>query len=251
MYVDESGDIGTKGSNNQFFCLCGLIVHELRWFQILNSFLELKRYLRQTTSLKVREEIHASHFINKPGDLFRIKRNIRLDILRQVINWASSQEDLSVIGIVCDKSKRIETNDVFEITWNRLIQRFENTISRNNFNGPRNPDERGIILPDNTDGEKLIKLTRKMRRFNPIPSQFGENQTRRLELTSIIEDPFLKDSEHSFFLQICDVIAYFLRQMYEPNSYIKKKGVKNYYQRLEPILMKKASTKHHLGIVEI
>ena len=31
LYVDESGDIGLDNSPTNYFCLSGLVVHELRW----------------------------------------------------------------------------------------------------------------------------------------------------------------------------------------------------------------------------
>ena len=71
-----------------------------------------------------------------------------------------------------------------------------------------------------------------------------------MNIRYIIEDPVLKDSQHSFFNQIVDVIAYSARQMYEPNKYMKKKGGHNFYKRLMPVLNTAASTKNPLGIVE-
>jgi hypothetical protein len=248
MYVDESGDIGLDGSNNKYFALSGLIIHELRWIELLEKLVEFRKYLKFTRNLNVREEIHASHFITKPGSLKIIKRNDRLDILKQIIDWTASQNELNVITVVCDKTKCSEDESVFDKSWLKLIQRFENTIENHNFNGPRNPDERGLIFPDNTDGEKLQKLIRKMRQYNPIPSKYSSY--RNLRLKHIIEDPCLRNSEHSYFVQIADVICYFARQLYEPNKYIKKKGAQNFYKRLEPILVKKASRSHNLGIVE-
>lgn len=78
MYVDESGDIGLKNSPSRFFILTGLVVHELRWQANLNQLVNFRRRMRVLHGLKLREELHASHFINKPGDLRRIKRNNRL-----------------------------------------------------------------------------------------------------------------------------------------------------------------------------
>ena len=139
------------------------------------------------------------------------------------------------------------------IDWSALIQRFENTIRRKNFPGPSNTDDKGMVLPDNTDGEKLIKLIRRMRHFNIIPnrSDLYAGGTRNVTLDYVIEDPFLKDSRNSLINQFADVIAYFARQKYEPNSYMKKKAGINYYDNLDPVLCKVASKNHPLGIVEL
>lgn len=252
MYVDESGDSGAGASSpTRYFILSGLVVHELRWRVLLDDLIAFRRGLRQTKGLKLREEIHASHFINSPGEVVRIKRNDRLDILKQCLDWTASQGDISVITVAVDKQGR--SSDIFEVAWERLIQRFENTIGSHNFPGYANTDERGLLLPDNTDGKKLQALLRKMRRFNMVPNKQNlySGGSRNLTLDYVIEDPFMKNSAESFFHQIVDVIAYSARQLYEPNAYMKKKGATTFYKRLDPVLNKKVSPRHPLGIIEV
>jgi hypothetical protein len=251
LYVDESGDSGLINSPVSYFILSGLVIHELRWNSVLNELIDFRKYLRSNKGLKLREEIHASDFINNPGDLKRIKRNDRADILKKCAHWIASQTDLNIINIVVDKRGR--TDDIFEIAWRALIQRFENTLNHRNFPGPQNPDERGLIIPDNTDNKKLQQLLRKMRRFNLVPnstSTYAGGQ-RNLALRYIVEDPFFKNSADSLFHQMVDVAAYSVRQLYEPNKYIKKKGLKNMAYILDPVLCKYASRTNAHGIVEI
>lgn len=254
MYVDESGDPGTDpNSPTQYFILSSIVLHELRWIPLLDSLVDLRRYLRETKGLKLREEIHATALINRPGDLRRIKRHDRVDIMKQCIDWVASNHDISVTTICVNKNNRKQQDDVFEFAWKLLIQRFENTLSYNNFPGPRNPDDKGMVFPDNTDGEKLTKLMRRMRRYNPVPHKSGLNVAgyRNMNLQAIIEDPMLKESKKSFFTQIVDVVAYSARQLYETNNYMKKKGGHNFYKRLKPVLNTHASSSHPLGIVEV
>ena len=243
MYIDESGDSGDISANSptNFFVLSAIVVQEHKWGPLLDDLISFRRNLRNTKGLRLREEIHASAFINKPGDLSRIKRNDRLDILKKTIDWVASKPEISVITVVVDKKKN--AGRVFEIAWERMIQRFENTLKYNNF-----PDalftgnQRGMMIPDNTDNKKLKALTRKMRRFNPIPNMASfRGGHRNLLVSYVIEDPFMKDSEDSYFHQTVDVVAYFAKQMLEPNSYIKKKGA-NFYPRLLPVINKKVTS---------
>ncbi|KXK56614.1 MAG: DUF3800 domain-containing protein [Chlorobi bacterium] len=248
IYVDESGDSGDIArSPTTYFILSALIIHELQWHQALDSLVQLRRHLRDTKGLKIREEIHAVHFINKPGTLSRIKRNDRLDIMKQCLDWVASQTTVSVITVAINKHKH--PANVFEIAWKTLIQRLENTIRHQNFRGHANSEDRGLILPDNTDGQKLIALLRKMRRYNPIPYQ-NNTGVQNSPITHIVEDPFMKNSSTSLFHQIVDVIAYSARQLYEPNAYMRKKGATTFYSRLDAALVRQASKKHPLGIVE-
>jgi len=251
MYVDESGDSGINSSPTKYFVLTAIVFHELRWSRVLHNFTEFRRELKKTKGLKLREEIHASHFINKPGRLSRIKRNDRIDILKKCIQWANLQSDLNVFSIVVNKSGK--KSDIFEIAWNTLLTRFENTIRHKNFAGPQNADERGIVLSDNTEGKKLRILLRKMRHFNAIPNKTDlyDGGYRNINLQYVIEDPVLRDSSISYLHQLCDVIAYFARQKYEPNAYMRKKGAINYYDRLNNIICKKVTANNNLGIVEL
>ena len=251
MYVDESGDVGLNNSPTSYFVLSAIVVHELRWKETLINLVEFRRMLRDTKGLKLREEIHCTELINRPGELKRIKRNDRLDIIKKCIDWLNAQQELNIFSIVVNKQNR--KDDVFEMAWNALTMRFENTIRHNNFSGPRNPDDRGIILSDNTEGEKLRKLIRKMRHFNfiPNPKDFFSEGARNMKLEYVIEDPVFRDSKNSFLHQMNDVLAYCVRQRYEPNAYMKKKGGHNFYKRLENVVVKKVTSKNEYGIVEL
>jgi len=251
MYVDESGDSGLKNSPTRYFILSGMVFHELHWKQILDDLIYFRRQLRNSTGLKLREEIHASDFLNKPGLLARIKRNDRLDILKQCIDWCASQNNISIINVRVDKQGA--SFDVFEKAWTVLTQRFENTVSHRNFPGAVNPDDRGLIIPDQTDNKKLQMLIRRMRRFNPIPHNrmLYPSGSRNVALNYIIEDPFFKDSRESFIHQIVDIIAYSVLQIYSPNNYMKKKGGHRFFYRLQPVLCTYASRSNQYGIVEI
>jgi len=252
MYVDECGDSGFQNSPTQYYVLSGVIVHELRWKIYLDQIIEFRRRMKSKYGLYLREEIHASRLINNPGKLITIRRNDRLSILRLFANNLAEMRDLSIINVVVDKKGKNENYDVFENGWIALIQRFENTISHCNFNGPSNPDERGMIIPDNSDKKKLTQLVRKMRRYNPIPSKSQYSMGyRNIALSNTIEDPYFKDSVDSYFIQAADLIAYLLFQYKNPNGFMKRSAGYKYFLRLDPILCKVATSKNPFGIVEI
>ena len=249
LYVDESGDIGIDGSPTRYFCLSGLVFHELRWHDMLEAVIGLRRNLRLRYGLKLREELHAAHYLHKPGDLRRIPKSIRLRLLRDVIDFQASLPDLSIINVVVDKQGKGQEDDIFEIAWTTLIQRFHNTIAYKNFPGPQNPDDKGILIVDQTDEIKLRNLSRKMRRYNPVPSMFG-GSSLAVPITTLVEDAVHRNSQHSYFIQLADVNAYFLFQKYAACKYVVKKGARNYFSRLAPVLCTVASRKHAEGIVE-
>lgn len=154
--------------------------------------------MRDQYGLYMREELHASAMINDPGNMVRIKRHDRLAIIREFADELAQIDDLNVINVVVDKQGKPANYNVFERAWQALIQRFENTISYRNFRGLHNLDERGLVIPDNADGKKLIQIIRRMRRYNPVPSrsEYGEGY-RNLLLQTVVEDPWLRDSAES------------------------------------------------------
>ncbi len=252
MYVDESGDVGLQDTPTRYFVLSGLAVHELRWSPYLEQIIAFRRRIRKRYGLHMREEIHASAMINDPGEMLRIKRHNRLAIIRKFADELAQMSDLNVINVVVDKSNKSAEYDVFEQAWQALIQRFENTISKRNFRGPQNPEERGVIIADSTDARKLVRIIRRMRRYNPVPSrpEYGEGY-RNILLQTVIEDPWFKDSAESFYIQAADLCAFLLYQHLAPNAYMKKKSGQNYLERLQPIFCTVASTTDPLGIVRL
>jgi Protein of unknown function (DUF3800) len=258
MYVDESGDIGLVNSPTRYFVLSGLVLHELRWQANLDQLINFRQKMKLLYGLKLREELHASHLINQPGELKRIKRNDRLSIIRALATELGTMQDIQLINVVVDKLNKPAGYDVFEKAWQALIQRFENTLRNGNFPGQAKPqpgqakpqNDKGMLLPDRTDDKKLKLLLRKMRRYNSVPSRFSEASSRQMPLSYIIEDPLFKDSQDSYLTQCVDLSAYLLQQYFSPNAYMKKTGGHRYFIRLEPVLCKVASSGAY-GIVHL
>ena len=248
LYADESGDIGLMKSPTRYFVLSGLVVHELNWHQTLESILNLRRALKSKYGLKLREELHAAHFMHKPMNLQRIQKSLRLNVLRDVIDYQRQLTNIAIINVVVDKQNKETDSNIFQIAWTTLIQRFHNTILHKNFPGPKNSDDRGILFVDQTDEPQLRRLLRKLRRYNPVTSRYG-TLPLAIPTTTMVEDAVHRHSQHSYFIQISDVNAYFLMQKLAPCGYVKKKGGRNYFDRLDPVLCKVANKKDRYGIV--
>ena len=116
MYVDESGDCGLVNSPTRYFILSAIVFHELRWKDLLDDLVRFRRILKKLRGLKMNDEIHATHFINNPGNLVTIKRNDRLDILKKCVDWVAQHPDISVISVCIDKQGKTN-DDIFEMAW--------------------------------------------------------------------------------------------------------------------------------------
>jgi hypothetical protein len=248
MYVDESGDPGLVKSPCRYFVLSGLVVHELSWQPVLERLVAFRQRIKAAYGLKLREEIHAAAMINNPGPLVRIPRHQRLSIIREYADELAGIPELNLLHVVVDKEGKPDDYPVFDNAWRALIQRFENTIAFRNFRGPANLSDRAMVFPDHTDDRRLKQLMKQMRTFNPLPTALGY---RNLPMVKVIEEPVMKTSEHSYFIQSADLTAFLLYQHLAPNSFMRKKGGQNYFHRLDPVLCRVASRKDPHGIVRL
>ena len=246
MYVDESGDTGLVGSPTNRFVLSGLVIHESRWREFTTRIADFRRTMKSVYGLPVRVEIHASEFIRSPP-IAGMPRHIRLAILRNFLDELARMDFISITNVVVQKAGKPTGYDVFDHAWQALFQRFENTLKNGNFPGKARNDF-GMVLTDATDGKRLTRMVRKMSVFNYVPSQFSTG-SRNLPILRVIEDPVSKDSRDSYFIQAVDVCAYFVMQRANPNAYIKRAGAQRYFERLLPVLNKKASAANTFGVV--
>lgn len=249
MYVDESGDTGLENSPSDYFVLSGIVVHEEHWRAFINHLVDFKKTVRNIYGLPLRDEIHASEFIQ--SKVVGLNRHERLALLRNTLDELTKFPNISITNIIVEKAGKPQNFDVFGVAWRTLFQRFENTLIHGNFPG-KHKNDNGLIFTDATSGKKLSNIMRKMSVHNPIPNnqQYG-NGYQNHPIKRIIEDPYGLESNRSLPIQMADVCADFLHQRYKPNGYIKKKRAQYYFDRLKPVLNLKASRLDTLGIVKI
>lgn len=264
MYVDESGDSGPipphGKSQTRFFCITGLVVHELRWQETYAELLNFRHWIKRKYRVYLDDELHAGDMINKPGQcpatLQRLKKHERLAIIRHHADALAQLPSIRFINVVVDKlgapDKSSDMN--FKHAWYALFQRFENTIRCQNFPGPPNSRERGIVFPDQTDASRLRDHLQKMRVQNylSIRQASGRQTTINEPIRLLIEDPICRDSRHSYFIQAVDCAVFLLKQYIQPNTHMKKHGGNAYFpSRLKPVLCTHASRTDPLGIVRL
>jgi len=67
----------------------------------------------------------------------------------------------------------------------------------------------------------------------------------------IVENPIMRDSHESYFIQVADCAAFLLKQRFDPSTFMKKHGGNAYFNRLDPVLCKFACNKDPQGVVRI
>ena len=243
IYVDESGDPGIHQYGSPFYILSGLIVPQDEWSKYLERLKTFRRSIKDTYGLMLREEIHAAELIriNKTISYRSIKKIDRISILKAYCQQIPIIFDTAKVINICLAKSDFSTPEEVQLTaWNRLIQRFDTFLKKS-------AKDKGIIISDDTDGHKIMRLMRKMRVYNPVPSYFGSSYNAPTD--NILEDLLQRSSQHSYFIQSVDVIAHILYRKEYPKGSLKKYGLELLFDVLEPILLKEAAKSDKLGIV--
>ncbi len=243
MYVDESGDPGKHQYSSPHFILSGLIVSQNDWDKYLTRLKLFRKHLKVKYDLNQSTEIHSAELIrvNKIKDYKKITKTNRINILRDYCNQIPVIFDSSFVINICLNIEEHNEKDIFDLAWSRLLQRYNIFLKKT-------AKDKGIIVTDDTDSLKLLKLQRKMRIYNPTPSHFSDS-SYNAPIDNIIEDSFSRSSHHSYFIQSVDVIAHVLYRKEYPKGSLKKFGLEFFFDNLESILLKQASKGDENGIV--
>ncbi len=123
--------------------------------------------------------------------------------------------------------------------WTMFFQRYENWLM--------GKQELGIVVNDEGYDKMVRLLSRKMRVYNPIPSHYGGYY--KAPVVKIIEDPFSRHSQYSYFVQLADMSAYLARLRHDHTPSQTKWGIHKLYKRIKPRYMLEASRKDNYGFV--
>jgi len=176
-----------------------------KWKDNYEKIYHFRKYLKTNFNFPIKQEFHTREFMQDKGDYHGLydapKRKQILELFFKLI----STLDVKIINVVIDKEKaknKGRTNyNVLETAFTYATQRLENDMNRNN-----NYSE-FMIITDEGRIQAMREIARKIRKINYIPSQFNPESYRQ-EIERLIEDPFAKKSEDSYFIQLADTISY-------------------------------------------
>ena len=245
MYVDESGDPGLINSPTKYFILSAILISDLDWLGIFDKIKDCRRSMRTKYGIKMRSEFKGRHFYDGKGAWYGLKynKNERYNEYLRLMNFQAKFKNLKIINICIIKEtitkKRMKNVDPREKAWRFLLQRFQTFLKKQ-------PQKTiGMVLPDSGHEQFVQDLIRKMRIYSPVQSKYNPREILQHKLSNIIEDPFSKDSKHSYFHQFADLAAYSLLRKLLPRPPFDE----ILFDALDPILLKEASGKQPQGIV--
>lgn len=217
VYFDETGDDGLIKTSSENFILTSIYMKAEDWQKNYNQIQFLRKELKAKYGFYVKEEMHTKYFLTDkdPYRKYNWSNDQKLEILK-AFTLSIAEMDLSCINVIIDKNK-IKKQD-YKILENALkynIQRIDND-SRGEWNY--------IIITDKGRIAPMRKTARAIRAYNPIQSKYYYT-FKNQPIAGLIEDIMEKDSNESYFIQICDFISYFVHLYYK--CCIKKNPLPN------------------------
>lgn len=255
-YYDEAGDDGFPKYSSPLFVFTALYLHYLNWKKAFETIREFRQQLRRDFGLPVKTELHTKYFIlgKDPYRVLKIPDEARLEIVGLFCELIAAL-DVRLVNVAIVKPRILKRDyAVLDTALTYSVQRIENDLKP-----AVNPENKFILITDPGRVGKMRKTTRKVQRFNYIPSKFGPSPYRS-DIRSLIEDPLPKDSAESFFIQLADLVAQtvYYHALIETGvgkypsrapTQLSPALVESWLERLRPSLNLQASATHPFGIV--
>lgn len=236
VYIDDSRD-------EHLCAFSALAIPEAQWNDAFSQIRDFRRPLKKNDGIFVYAELHAWKFVSGRG---RISSKI-------VTKWRRCQIFQETLVLITQLPGARLFNAVFPT--NQHMRAFERLLNRIN----RTMEDWGsyaILICDEGKEIEWTRLVRKMRVYNPIPSRYGSwpdtgKPFKNIPINNILEDPFFKRSEQSYFLQLVDFCAFALlkRETITPSKVVQRYGINNAFDVLEPICVKEANRNDQMGII--
>lgn len=210
VYFDEAGDDGITTDSSNFFLLTSVYMRAEKWQENYEKIVAFRKNLKDEFGMHISEEFHTKHLLSDkdPYRKYHWTAEQRRTIMAEFAGCIAKL-DLKVVNVIIDKDNVAKLgNESYSVLTNALkynIQRIEN-----DSNGKWNY----LVITDKGRIAPMRKTARAIRVYNPIPSQFGGTSTNR-PIRNLIEDILEKDSQESFFIQICDYISYVVHLYYK------------------------------------
>lgn len=220
-YFDDSGERGT-------YLLAGVIVPDDRWLDTLDAWTDCRRWLRTNFGLRIAKgrgrrvpiELHATDFATGAGAWHRlpVMREARLRALRVGLRLIGRFARVFAVAWIPERpmSETYE-RDYHEgpavDCWRTALERL-GTYSIKSRSG-----DRVATFTDSGYGPQFTRVMRKMRRHHRVGSLYGGSLAA--EAPMLVDDPVIRNSKESVFVQMADLCAYAALRELLPTPFVR------------------------------
>lgn len=205
-YVDDSGERGV-------FVLAAVIIRDDAWLRTLDAWNDYRRWLRANFGYRIRKgtgrtapvEVHATDFATGAGEWRgrSVSRAARIRALRVGLRLIGRH---ARVFAVAWEPKRIAPGSAPPAggipmeCWTVMLERFA-SHSLYDHSG-----DRAVLFIDSGYGHTFTKVVRQMRRIHFVGSIYGGSLAAPAPM--LLDDPSVRDSKQSAFIQMADLCAY-------------------------------------------
>ncbi len=233
IYIDDSYEKPT-------LTFSAIAVPATSWASTFTAIKEWRRGLKESDGIMVTKEFHATEFVSGRGRLGNniITKHRRSQIFHSTFRMLNNLPDIRIFN-VC-------RTDHTEWAFERLLNRINRTMQA--------WDSYALLICDEGKEREYTRLVRRMSVHNPIPSQFGVwsdtgRGARNIPLDRILEDPFFKESDRSYFVQLADFCAYGLLRREQHLASKNRYGIHRGFDELSDVVVKAANRNDPMGVI--
>ena len=208
VYVDESGDPGARQSPTATYILSSLCIPADQWAEAQGRLISFRQRMRDRLGLKLSAEIHAVEFLGGAKMFLGLEARQRLRIALWLLRELRQIPGVRCLTVGCHKVAHAEPMNA---CWRQLAHALVSSAQ-----GPM------IMLADMGEEAAIRQAIAQFR-----AESFGQK--------GLIEDPFHRDSRHSYFLQAIDLLAYLHRQRHHPNALFRDKQPSEIFEALDEL----------------
>jgi hypothetical protein len=234
VYIDDSRD-------EELCVFSALAIPADQWQQAFAQVRQFRRDLRKSDGIYVYKELHAWEFVSGRGRISdqTVTKGRRCQIFKEALQMVASLPGARLFNAVFNSKQDM-------LAFERLLNRINRTMTE--------WDSHAILVCDTGKESAYTRLSRRMHVYNPIPSRTGfwedtQSATKNIPIDRIIEDPFFKRSEQSYFMQLVDFCAYALLRRERPVPSKTRYGLDKAFSLLAGILVHEASSRDPEGII--
>lgn len=212
--------------------MAAVAVPASNWKECFSSVRDWRRSLKLSDNILVTRELHATEFVSGRGRLGPqiVTKYRRSQIFHSAFEMMNSTPSLRVFS-AC-------RSDHPEWVYERMITRIHKTMEA--------WDSHALIICDEGKESEYTRLSRKLSTYNPI--SVGP-YTNNVATKRIIEDPFFRKSDKSYFIQLADFCAYALLRREKRLPSKDKYGIHTAFDRLKNVVVREVAPRDPMGII--
>lgn len=202
LYLDESGDPGTRNSPTRHLVVSGAAIHEGQWDGLSQKLDEFQTL--HFPALTEPVELHCGDARRGKKVFAGIPQEVRQAFLDEFYHLIGTHPlGLVLFGTIVEKAALGSGEHPYERALEDIFSRFDLFLKRQfALNNP----QKGMVVIDNT----TLRV-----RLAPLLDRWRRQGTRWSTIRNIIETTFFLDSRASRMVQIADFCASAVFQYYE------------------------------------